>query len=165
MFWAQSTSMDYIRAEGDFHTETYGWKDQQGRDKTGRIEWENGRVVGRIHGMKYSWKGHKTEIDTRTEYIKRSGQARLIYEFDINCNIPTTWRWARGDPPVRKGILVPESTFSADSLTGVRTISVCSYMHWHLPVRTLKIPSLDSQTVVWRQENTAHTRSTPEDGI
>ena len=29
--------------------------------------------------------------------IKRSGQARLIYVFDINHNIPTTWRWAHGD--------------------------------------------------------------------
>ena len=25
------------------------------------------RVVGRIFGMKYSWKGHKSETDTRTE--------------------------------------------------------------------------------------------------
>ena len=29
--------------------------------------------------------------------IKRCGQARLVYVTDINRNIPTTWRWARGD--------------------------------------------------------------------
>ena len=67
--------------------------------------------------MKYSGKGHKdclfvswcfkpsqpqritsglrainTETDTRTE-LKRSGQASLVFV----SNIPTTWRWTRGD--------------------------------------------------------------------
>ena len=37
----------------------------------------------------------RTEIDTRKS--KRSGQARVVYVKDINRNIPTTWRWARGD--------------------------------------------------------------------
>ena len=37
------------------------------------------------------------EKQTQEQRMKRSGQARLIYVFDINCNIPTTWRWARGD--------------------------------------------------------------------
>ena len=40
----------------------------------------------------------KTEIDTRQQqHPKRSGQARLVYVFDVNRNIPITWRWARGD--------------------------------------------------------------------
>ena len=43
---AQSTTTDHIRAEGDFHKQTYSWKDQQGRDKTGRTEWENGELSG-----------------------------------------------------------------------------------------------------------------------
>ena len=50
------------------------------------------RVVGRIYGIKYSWKGHK-------DRIRRSGQAPLVYVKNINRSIPpTTWRWARGDP-------------------------------------------------------------------
>ena len=44
------------------------------------------RVV-RIHGMKYSWKGHK-DRSMHNNRIKRSGQARLVYVKDINCNIP-----------------------------------------------------------------------------
>ena len=54
------------------------------------------RVVGRIYGMKYSWKGHKDRNRHRNR-IKGSGQARLVYVIDINRNTPTTWRWARGD--------------------------------------------------------------------
>ena len=38
----------------------------------------------------------KTKRDTRTEWKKKSEQARLIYVRNINLNIPTTWRWARG---------------------------------------------------------------------
>ena len=50
------------------------------------------RVVGRIHGINI-WKGHKGIHRNR---IKRSGQARLVYVWDINGNIPTTKRSARG---------------------------------------------------------------------
>ena len=47
-------------------------------------------------------KAQKTETDTRTDFfLKRGGQARLIYFKDIDHNIPTTWRWARGDTPRR----------------------------------------------------------------
>ena len=54
------------------------------------------RVVGRVHGMKYRWKGHKSR-NRHKNRVERSGQARLVYVKNINCNIPTTWRWARGD--------------------------------------------------------------------
>ena len=54
------------------------------------------RVVRRIYGMKYSWMGHK-ERNRHKNRINSDGQARLDYVFDINHNIPTTWRWARGD--------------------------------------------------------------------
>ena len=54
------------------------------------------KLVGRIYGMKYSWKHHK-DRNRRKNRIKRSGQARWVYISDINRNIPTTWRWARGD--------------------------------------------------------------------
>ena len=54
------------------------------------------RVVGRIYVMKYSWKDHK-DRNRHKNRIKRSGQAGLVYGKDINRNIPTTWRWARGD--------------------------------------------------------------------
>ena len=47
-FRAQSTTRDYIRAEGDFHEETYSSKDQYGRDKTGKIRVRKRKVVGRI---------------------------------------------------------------------------------------------------------------------
>ena len=70
----------------------YSWKDQCSRYKTRGTKWENGewRVVRRIYGMKYSWKGHKDK-NRHKNIIKRSGQAQLVYVFDINRNIPTTW--------------------------------------------------------------------------
>ena len=62
---------------------------------TGRTEWENGELLGGF----MEWNTVERAID-RNRYknsIKRSGQARLAYVTDINCNIPATWRWARGD--------------------------------------------------------------------
>ena len=46
--------------------------------------------------MKYCSKGHK-DRNRHKNRIKRSGQARLVYVIDINHNIRTTWKWARGD--------------------------------------------------------------------
>ena len=46
--------------------------------------------------MKYSWKGHKVR-NSHKNRIKRSGQAWLPNVKNISRNIPTTWRWARGD--------------------------------------------------------------------
>ena len=46
------------------------------------------RVVGRIYGMKYSWKGHK-DRNRHKNSKKRSGQIRLIYVKGINRNILT----------------------------------------------------------------------------
>ena len=46
VFWAQSTTRDHFRATGNFHKETHSWKDQQGRNKTWRTEWENGELSG-----------------------------------------------------------------------------------------------------------------------
>ena len=65
-------------------------------------------VVGRIYGMKYSWKGHKDRNRHKTRIknkkYKKSEQARLVYVKDINCcNIPTTWRWARRVPRRKRG--------------------------------------------------------------
>ena len=54
------------------------------------------KVVGRIHEMKYSWKGQKDKTRHKNT-IKRNGQARLVYVSDINRNIPTTWRWTHVD--------------------------------------------------------------------
>ena len=50
-------------------------------------------VVRRIYEMKYNWKGHKEKKRNKNR-IKKSGQARLDYVFDINHNI-SMWRWAR----------------------------------------------------------------------
>ena len=58
---------------------------------------EKRRVVGRIYGMKYSWKGHTDTNKHKNKQKKRSGQARLIYVKSINSNIPIMWRWAYGD--------------------------------------------------------------------
>ena len=54
------------------------------------------KVVGRIYGMKYCWKGHEN-INGHKSRIKRSGQARLVCVKDINRNIPTTSRCALRD--------------------------------------------------------------------
>ena len=106
MFWAQSTTRDYIRAEGDFHKERHSWKDQirQTSDRKNRVrKW---RVVGRLYEMKYSWKGHE-ERDRHKNRIERSKKARLFYVKNINGSIPSTLRWARGDPSREDRALLP----------------------------------------------------------
>ena len=65
------------------------------RDRTGRTEWENGELSGEFMEWNKVERAIKTKIDTRT--IIRSRQAQLVYTTDINRNISTTWRWARGD--------------------------------------------------------------------
>ena len=45
------------------------------------------RVVGRIYRIKCSWQGHKDK-NRRKIWIKRSGQARLVYVKDIDRAIP-----------------------------------------------------------------------------
>ena len=87
----QSTTKDHItiRAEGDFERTNKADKDQKNRVR-------KRRVVGRIYGMKYRWKGHKDRNGHKSR-INRSGQAQLLYVKDRNCNIPTTWKWAYGD--------------------------------------------------------------------
>ena len=52
----------YIRA-----TETYSWKDQWGRNKTGRTEWESRDLSGGFREWNTVERAIKTEIDTRTE--------------------------------------------------------------------------------------------------
>ena len=60
------------------------------------------RVVGRIYGMEYSWKCRK-DRSWHKNIIKRSGQTQLVYVKDINRNIPTTWRWTRGNTMLWSG--------------------------------------------------------------
>ena len=87
MLSAQSTMKEYTRAEGNFHKEIYSWRDQQGRNKTRRTEWESRELSGGFMESNTVEKAIKTEVDTRTEKKKKkkSGQARLVY---------VTWRWA-----------------------------------------------------------------------
>ena len=66
------------------------------KNQTGRPERESGELTGEFMEWNATERAIKTEIDTRTEW-KRSGQARLVYVFDINHKIPTVWRWARED--------------------------------------------------------------------
>ena len=83
MLYAQSTTKDCVRAEGDFIKKyIYSRKDQSGRNKIGGTRVRKRRVVGRIHGMKYSWKGYKDRNRHKIR-IKRSGQARVVYVKDI----------------------------------------------------------------------------------
>ena len=97
VFWAKSTTSDHIRAERDFHKILYSWKDQQGRDKTGRTESENGEFSEEFMEQNTLEKAKKTETDTRKEW-KGAGKLGWFMS-NTNRNIPTTWRWARGDWP------------------------------------------------------------------
>ena len=54
--------------------------------------------------MKYSWMGHKNR-NRHKNWVKRSGQAQLVYVIDINRNIPTTWRGAHIDHTIHYYIL------------------------------------------------------------
>ena len=56
--------------------------------------------------MKYSWKRPKDRKKSCKNRIKGSGQARLVSVKNINRNIPTTWRWARGDGDEREKIII-----------------------------------------------------------
>ena len=67
MFWAQSTTRNYIRADGDFHEEIYSWKDYESRDKTGRTEWENEELSEEFMQWNTVERAIKTKVDTRTE--------------------------------------------------------------------------------------------------
>ena len=70
------------------------------RSSKAEKDWKNRvrkrRVVGRIYGIQYKWKGHKDRNRHRSR-IERSGQARLAYVKDMNRNIPSMWRGARED--------------------------------------------------------------------
>ena len=66
--------------EGDFHKRVYSWKDQWGRIKTGRSDWESGELSGEFMEWN-SWKGHK-DRNRHKHRIKRSGQAWFFYVFD-----------------------------------------------------------------------------------
>ena len=66
MFWAQSTTRDYIRVEADFYKEIYSWKDQKDRGETG-TELENRELSGEFMEWNAVERAIKTELDTRTE--------------------------------------------------------------------------------------------------
>ena len=61
VFWAQVATREYIRAEGDFHKEMHSRKNQWGRDKIRRTEWENEELQGHKalhpHHLKVSPRG------------------------------------------------------------------------------------------------------------
>ena len=51
----------------------------------------------------------------------------------------------------------PRVNFQCSLSDGVRTAPVCNCIHPPTSVRTLKIPDTGSHTIVWTQDNTAHT--------
>ena len=57
---------------------------------------------------------------------------------------------------MRQGIFLPESTFSADTLT-VSAYSTGVQARASTCVRTLTIPNTGSHIIVWTHENTPHT--------
>ena len=57
---------------------------------------------------------------------------------------------------MRQGIFLPESTFSADTLT-VSAYSTGVQARASTSVRTLTIPNTGSHIIVWTHENTTHT--------
>ena len=83
---------------------------------------------------KKSWKGRKY-INRHQNRIKRSGQARLVYVFDINRDNPTTWRRARG---VRKNRIL---TWSKQPIKGIalnrcQFVCACARAHTHTHTHT-----------------------------
>ena len=84
----------------DCHEEVYCRKDQEGRIKAERAEWESGELSGKFMEWNTVENGHQYR-NRHKNWIKRNGQARLVSVKDINRNVPTTWRWARGDTPAR----------------------------------------------------------------
>ena len=70
------------------------WYTVERTNKARRTVWKQ-RLVRRIYEMKYSWKGQK---DRNRHLTEQKGAGKLgWFMSNINRNIPTTWRWARGD--------------------------------------------------------------------
>ena len=113
----------------DFHEEKYSWKDQSGRNKTGRTKWESRELSGGFMDWNTIERAIKTERSTRTE-VRRSGQARLVYIRDINRSIPATWRWARGD---KQNLAKPSKTSNIREILQKSTagVAVCCVTLWH----------------------------------
>ena len=100
------------------------------------------KVVGRTDGMKYRWKGH-TDRNRHKNRTKRSGQARLVYAKNINRNIPTTCRWARGDSLCREARAVKRSPLESGltgSESGFACFACCQEFHLsNLPSRSIQL--------------------------
>ena len=153
------------------------------------------RVVWRICGMKYSWKGHN-DRNRHKNRIKRSGQARLVYAgttscenralnqttgrfmSDINCNIPTTWRWAHGDPRQQNfstcGVVAKAVTgfccLRITSRFGIFPTTCtgedhCSEPENSLHVRLLKIVMLDFTMKRWIFSFNCSLQNVPESAV
>ena len=105
-----------MRAEGDFRKEIYSWKDQHGRNKTGRREWTAKSCWENLWN-EIQLKGHRVR-NRQKNRIKRSGQTLSVYIKDTNCSIPTTWRWARGDS---MEISTEKTKLMTNSTSGINT--------------------------------------------
>ena len=67
MFYALSSTKDYIRAKGNFHKQICNWKDQLGRNKNGKPKWEKGELSRDFMEWNTVERAIKTETDTGTE--------------------------------------------------------------------------------------------------
>ena len=62
-------------------------------NKTRRTEWESAELSGEF--MEYHWNSHKDSKRHKNRILKKkSGQAGLVYVWNINHNIPTMWGWS-----------------------------------------------------------------------
>ena len=98
------------------------------------------RVVRRIYGVKYSWKGH-TDRNRHKNRTKRSGQARLVYVKDTNHNVPAAWGRARGEGGLGTELL-PKFSYAISStavpLTFASKSTPASFILW---LTVLKAPT------------------------
>ena len=113
------------------------------------------RVVGRMYGIKYNWKGHKCRNKHKNR-MTRSGQARLLHVFDINRNIPTKRRWARGDKRIRGWVIraLYRRRVSSWILTFCQpACRKCVAQHWRLCIGVVSMRGSALKALYRRGEN------------
>ena len=122
MFWAQSITRDYIRAEWDLREEIYIVE----RTNEAQIRLEEQcekTVVGRICGMKYSWKGHK---DRKRHKNRLKGVGKFCWFMSgVSRNIPTTWRGTRVDASLNTRHLIEEEGYEKMKLNAPERQNFC----------------------------------------
>ena len=116
--------------------------------KTGRPKWESGELLGKIYGMKYSWKGRK-DRNRHQSRIKRSGQKRqhphhekvrpwgqnkVAAWWQLKKNYLRIWKiLAQPSPVAPKCTIVPTNELCWDILRSIP--GLCWHLLGHIRVR------------------------------